>query len=495
MSPAPSPTSSKTDPATSSQTDPATSSHTAAPTNSETASATRSPTAQATRLPPASAASPEPASPSGSRIAGLRCRACGTPFPTGPSYVCSRCFGPLEVVYDEDAVRATLSREAIEARPPGIWRYLELLPLEQVPARSLPAGSTPLQRADRLAARLGVERLWLKNDSLNPTLSFKDRVVAVAAARAVEFGFDTIACASTGNLAGAAAAAGAVLGLPAYVFVPADVEPAKLRQALAFGGRIVPIAGTYDQVNRLCLEVADEHGWAFLNITLRPYYAEGSKTLAYEVAEQLGWRLPDVVVAPIASGSLYTKVARGFDELVRYGLVEPGPVRYVGAQPEGCAPVADAFAAGREYPVPVREPRTMVKSLAIGDPADGAFALRQAAASGGSIESASDTATSAAIRLAASEEGLFTEAAGGCTLAAVAKARARGVIRPGDEVVALLTGNGLKTPEALGDDFSARLFVGDSIPLDSRIPPTYAAFERWLEAAAPAPAPASPATP
>ena len=422
------------------------------------------------------------------RVTGLRCRSCGAGVPTGPSYVCAACFGPLEVTYDEASIAQTLSRAAIEARPQGIWRYLELLPVEQPPTRSLPVGSTPLERADRLGHALGIERLWLKNDSLNPTLSFKDRVVAVATARAIEFGFDTLACASTGNLAGAVAAAAAAAGLRAYVFVPADIETAKVRQALAYGATLVPVAGTYDQINRLSLEIADEHGWAFVNVNLRPYYAEGSKTLAYEVAEQLGWRLPDVLVAPIASGSLYTKVARGFAELVRYGLVEPKDVRFVGAQPAGCAPVASAFAAGIDRPVPVREPRTIVKSLAIGDPADGPFALRQAWATGGSIESIPDEETSAAMRRIATLEGIFTETAGGCTVGAIERARERGVIRTGDEVVALLTGNGMKTPEAMADPVSDALFDGDGIRAGVRIPATYDAFERWFEGREDAPA-------
>ena len=413
------------------------------------------------------------------RVTGLRCRACAAPVPTGPSYVCPRCFGPLEVVYDEAAIAETLSREAIEARGSGIWRYLELLPVEAPPARSLPVGSTPLQEGSRLAHRLGVGRLWLKNDSLNPTLSFKDRVVAVAAARAVEFGFDTLACASTGNLAGAVAAAAAVLGLRSYVFVPADIEPAKIRQAVAFGAHLVPVDGTYDEINRLSIEVADELGWAFVNVNLRPYYSEGSKTLAYEVAEGLGWRLPDVVVVPVASGSLFTKVAKGFGELVRYGLVEPRDVRYVGAQPAGCSPVAAGYASGGERPIPVRDPRTIVRSLAIGSPADGTYAIRLARESGGSIEAVSDEATVSAIRWTAGEEGIFTETAGGCTVAALAQARARGVIRAGDEVVALLTGNGLKTPEAIAEPAVEALF-GGAAAHEHRVAPSYGAFEAWL---------------
>jgi threonine synthase len=414
-----------------------------------------------------------PASVTTERVTGLRCRACSAPYPIGPSYVCARCFGPLEVVYDEDAVGAAISRAIIESRPAGIWRYLELLPVDQAPERSLPVGSTPLQRAGRLADRLGLDRLWLKNDSLNPTLSFKDRVVAVAAARAVDFRFDTLACASTGNLAGAVAAAAATLGLPAYVFVPADIEPAKIQQALAFGARLVPVDGSYDQVNRLSVEVSDELGWAFVNVTLRPWYAEGSKTLAYEVAEQLGWRLPDAVVVPIASGSLFGKIAAGFADLVRYGLVEPREVRFIGAQPAGCSPVATAFSDGSDQPVPVRRPDTIVKSLAIGDPADGSAGIALARSTGGSIESVEDQRTADWVRWAATEEGLFTESAGGCTLGALEQAREAGLIDQEDEVVCFLTGNGLKTPEVLGS-------VNMS-PLGEPIVPAFGAFEEWLE--------------
>ena len=416
-----------------------------------------------------------------SRIVGLHCRACLTAYPTGPSYVCGRCFGPLEVTYDESAIRSTISRAVIEARPSGIWRYLELLPVDSTPARSLPVGSTPLQRADRLAETIDSETVWLKNDSLNPTLSFKDRVVALAVARAIEFGFDTVACASTGNLAGAVAAAAAAAGLACYVFVPADLEAAKVIQASAFGATIVPIDGTYDQINRLSVEVSDELGWAFVNVTLRPYYSEGSKTLAYEIAEQLGWRLPDALVIPIASGSQFTKVAKGIADLVRYGLVEDRPVKLIGAQPAGCAPVADAWAAGQSHPIPVRTPTTIVKSLAIGDPADGAQVLELVRLSSGSVEAVPDSATSGAIRTLASREGLFTETAGGVTIAALAQARASGVLSRDEEVVALVTGNGLKTPDAVDDPQAARLFRDGSIDPDARIPANFDAFERWLE--------------
>src|SRR5688572_21297131 len=304
------------------------------------------------------------------RLVGMTCRNCGLAQPIALAYVCPACFGPLEVTYDLAVVAATLSHETVARRAPGIWRYLELLPVDAAPARSLPVGSTPLLAADRLAPTLGVDQLWLKDDTRNPSLSFKDRAVAIAAARAIEFGVPALACASTGNLAGATAAAAAAVGLPAYVFIPADLEPAKIEHALAYGATVVPVEGTYDDVNRLCLEVADETGGGFVNVNLRPFYAEGSKTVGLEVAEGLGWRLPDVVVCPVASGALFTKVAKAFDELIRLGLVEPKPVRFIGGQAAGCAPVATAFANGSDRVDPVRTPETIVRSLAIGSPAD-----------------------------------------------------------------------------------------------------------------------------
>ncbi len=414
------------------------------------------------------------------RIVGMRCRACGGPQPIGLSYVCPTCFGPLEVDYDYAVVGATLTRAAIASRAPGIWRYAELLPVDEPPSRGLAVGSTPLLAAERLAPELGLERLWIKDDTRNPSLSFKDRAVAVAAARAVEFGVEALACASTGNLAGATAAAAAALGLPAYVFIPADLEPAKVDHALAYGATVVPIEGTYDDVNRLCLEVADETGWGFVNVNLRPFYAEGSKTLAYGIAESLGWRSPDVVVAPVASGAMFTRVARGFEELVELGLIEDRPIRFVGGQAAGCAPVATAWAAGTEVIVPVRAPDTIVRSLAIGNPADGSYAVALANGSGGSIEAIDDEVTAAAIRDVARLEGIYPETAGGVTLAAVAAARRRGVIGSGDEVVALLTGNGLKTPDA------RTLGHGDGIArpgqpgLAPALRPSLSAFESWL---------------
>ena len=282
------------------------------------------------------------------RILGMRCRNCGRAESLGPNYVCAGCFGPLEIAYDLEVAARTLDHATLATRPAGIWRYLELLPVTAPPTRGLQVGSTPIVAAERLGQAIGIERLWLKDDTRNPTLSFKDRAVAVAAAQASTFGLEALACASTGNLAGATAAAAAALGLPAYVFIPADLEPAKVAHALAYGATVVPIDGTYDDVNRLCLEVADELGWGFVNVNLRPFYAEGSKTLAFEVAEQLGWRLPDVVVSPIASGALFTKLAKGFDELAAVGLIERTPVRFVGGQAAGCAPVAHAFASGAD---------------------------------------------------------------------------------------------------------------------------------------------------
>jgi len=415
------------------------------------------------------------------RIMGLRCRSCHRPEPIGLSYVCPGCFGPLEVEYDYAVAARTFTPAAIAARAPGIWRYAELLPVDAPPKRSLPVGSTPLLAADRLAPTLGLDQLWIKDDTRNPSLSFKDRAVAVAAARAVEFGVEALACASTGNLAGATAAAAAALGLPAYVFIPADLEPAKVDHALAYGATVVPIEGTYDDVNRLCLEIADETGWGFVNINLRPFYAEGSKTLAFEIAETLDWRSPDVIVAPVASGAMFTRVARGFEELAELGLIERRPIRYVGGQAVGCAPVATAWAARTDVIVPVREPDTFVRSLAIGNPADGRYAVELANATDGSIEAIDDAVTAATIRDVARLEGIYPETAGGVTLAAAAAARRRGVIRPGDEVVALVTGNGLKTPDARGLDLPDAVARPGQPGLAPAIRPSLGAFERWLD--------------
>jgi threonine synthase len=403
-------------------------------------------------------------------FSGLRCRACGTPSPSGPYFVCTRCFGPLEATYDLSAAASRLSRELLDSRPATIWRYAELLPVDTIPTAGLRVGLSPLTPAPRLAARIGLDQLWVKDDSRNPTLSFKDRVVGVAAARAVEFGFTTLACASTGNLSASVAAAASALGLRSVVFVPADLEPAKVAQASALGATVVRVNGPYDDVNRLCLELTDElEGWAVVNVNLRPYYSEGSKTLAYEIAQQLGWRTPDVVVAPLASGSLYTKLAKGFGELAKVGLVEPGAVRFVGGQAAGCAPIANAFAEGADVWRPVERPDTIVRSLAIGNPADGIFALRLARETGGGIYGVDDRFTVESIRLLAETEGILTETAGGVTLAALRQAIENGTIKRDDEVVLVITGNGLKTLDVIVD--------GEELP--EPIAPTFDAFEAW----------------
>jgi threonine synthase len=325
--------------------------------------------------------------------------------------------------------------------------------------------------APRLAERLGLDTLWVKDDSRNPTLSFKDRVVGVAAARAAEFGFHTLACASTGNLSASVAAAAAARGLRAVVFVPSDLEPAKIAQARALGATVVRVDGPYDDVNRLCLELTDElEGWAVLNVNLRPYYAEGSKTIAFEVAQQLGWRTPDVVVAPLASGSMYTKLARGFGELVSVGLLDEAPIRYVGGQAAGCGPIAKAFEAGEDAVRPIERPDTIVRSLAIGSPADGGYSVKLARQTGGAILGVPDDATIIAIRLLAETEGIFTETAGGVTLAALQRAIDEDRVRRDEEVVLVITGNGLKTLDVLADVLEA---------MPEPIPPTFDAFEAW----------------
>ncbi|HUZ19016.1 MAG TPA: threonine synthase [Acidimicrobiales bacterium] len=401
-------------------------------------------------------------------IEGLRCRECGRSYPAEALHVCDFCFGPLEVVYDYDALRRRVSHASIAAGPPTIWRYAELLPAASSAPVDLGAGFTPLVRADRLAAELGLGELWLKDDTRNPTGSFKDRVVAVALSKARELGFKVAACASTGNLANSVAAHAARAGMDSYVFVPSNLERVKIVTTAVFGGRLIAVEGTYDDVNRLCAELASEHpDWAFVNVNVRPYYAEGSKTLAYEVAEQLGWTAPDHVVVPIASGSQLTKIHKGFHELNELGLIEGGDdVRVSGAQAEGCSPVATAFATGSDTIRPVR-PDTIAKSLAIGNPADGWYALQAVRSSGGAVESATDPEVIDAIRLLARTEGIFAETAGGVTVATLAKLAAAGVVRRDERVVAYITGNGLKTVEALEDQ------LGPS----AVIPPTIEAFE------------------
>jgi threonine synthase len=356
----------------------------------------------------------------------------------------------LEVDYDYEAIASSISRESIAAGPKTIWRYADLLPASAGGAVDLGAGLTPLQRADRLAAELGLSELWLKNDTVNPTGSFKDRVVSVALTRARELGFKVAACASTGNLANSVAAHAARAGMRSVVCIPADLEVPKVVTTAVFGGCLVALTGNYDEVNRLCAELASEYPtWAFVNVNLRSYYAEGSKTLAFEVAEQLGWRVPDHVVVPVASGSQLTKVGKGFRELYKVGLLGEEPhVRISGAQAAGCAPVAEAFVLGSEFVRPVK-PTGIAKSLAIGDPADGAYALDEVRRSGGAFGAVSDAEIVDAIRLLARTEGIFAETAGGVTVAVLAKLAASGVVKPHEKVVAFITGNGLKTLDAV----------------------------------------------
>jgi threonine synthase len=375
----------------------------------------------------------------------LTCKECKTTYPLEAQYVCEQCFGPLEVAYARrDAVDAGELRRRIQAGPPSLWRYADFLPVTAPPPGALQAGLTPLLRAERLAEQLGLERVWIKNDAANPTHSFKDRVVSIALARACELGFTTLACASTGNLANAVAAHAAAAGLESYVFIPADLEEQKVLATGVYGTNLVAVRGNYDDVNRLCTELSAERDWAFVNINMRPYYSEGSKTLAFETAEQLSFELPDRVVCPIASGSLFTKVARGFEEWLEADLVEGRLPVFNGAQATGCAPVADAFEAGHDFCRPVR-PDTIAKSLAIGNPADGPYALDLARRSGGAIDSVSDDEIREGIRLLAQTTGIFTETAGGVTVAVLAKLAARGDIDPSERVVVYITGEGLKT--------------------------------------------------
>jgi len=397
---------------------------------------------------------------------GLRCRVCGEGYPLDPVHVCERCFGPLEVAYDDAAIARDLTRESIASGPPTLWRYKPLLPVATDDVIDLGTGWTPLLRAERLGALLGLDNLYLKNDCVNPTYSFKDRVVAVAASRARELGIDTIACASTGNLASATAAAAAVAGLRCYVFVPEGLEESKIINAGVYGPTVVQIKGNYDAVNRLCAELADTYNWGFVNVNLRPYYAEGSKTLGFEVCEQLGWRAPDHVVAPIASGALMVKIARGIRQFGDIGLIDAPRTRFSGAQASGCAPVATAYAEGTDEVRPVR-PDTIARSLAIGNPADGPFAVRLAQESGGAIGAATDPEIVEGIRLLARTEGIFAETAGGVTIAVLKKLAEQGVLRRDETIVAYITGNGLKTPDA----------VAGSLPAPTLIAPTVEAFE------------------
>jgi len=399
-------------------------------------------------------------------VESLKCKECGEAYPLEASFVCEQCFGPLEVSYDFSGLDAGEARRKIQAGSRGIWRYSDFLPFDGRPGDPLEPGLTPLIRADRLAERLGLGELWIKNDAANPTHSFKDRVVAVAVAKAKELGFETVACASTGNLANAVAAHAAAAGLDSYVFVPADLEEQKLLATGIYGTNLVGIRGTYDDVNRLCTELSQTHPWAFVNVNLRPYYSEGSKTLAFETIEQLGWSLPDRIVGPIASGSMFTKLAKGIREWLDFGLVEGELPVFCGAQAEGCSPVATAFAEGWEVCKPEQRPDTIAKSLAIGDPADGPYALELARSTGGAIESVNDDEIRAGIKLLAETTGVFTETAGGVTIGVLAKLAEAGTIGPDERVVTYITGEGLKTLDAARESFQMH-----------EIEPTLDAFE------------------
>ena len=405
------------------------------------------------------------------KMKALVCRECGKEYPTLAIHVCEMCFGPLEVKYDYEEIKKTISRRKIEDGPHSMWRYLDLLPVEGTAIVGPHAGFTPMVRARNLGAYLGLDELYLKNDTVNhPTLSFKDRVVAVALTRARELGFETVACASTGNLANSVAAHAAAAGMQCYVFIPSDLEAAKVLGNLIYRPTVVEVEGNYDDVNRLCSEIASENSWAFVNINVRPYYAEGSKTLAFETVEQLGWRTPDQVVVPIASGSLLTKIWKGLNELKALGLVGSVQTKINGAQPEGCSPIASAYRDGRDFFRPVK-PKTIAKSLAIGNPADGYYALKATGESRGAMEIVSDDEIVEGIKLLAQTEGVFAETAGGVTVGALRKLVKQGIIRKNDVTVAYITGNGLKTQEA----------VIDAVGRPVRIQPSLLSFEQTFK--------------
>ena len=402
-----------------------------------------------------------------SALLGLQCHLCKTKFPAEALYVCDQCLGPLEPYYDYSAIH--LTREQIEKRPKNLWRYRELLPIADRPLTGFNSGFTPLVRCDRLADRLGVSELYIKDDSVNhPTLSYKDRVVSVAATRAVELGFKVLACASTGNLANSVAAHAARLGVECCVFIPDNLEAGKLLGSAIFNPTILAIAGTYDDVNRLCTQVADRYGWGFVNINLRSYYAEGAKTCGFEIVEQLGWRYPQHLISPVAGGTLLPRIVRGLRELREIGLVDGDLPRVYAAQAAGCAPVVRAIEAGLEYPEPVR-PDTIAKSIAIGNPADGYQVIQSIRATGGTGAAVSDTEIVDAIRLLAETEGIFTEPAGGTTLAATIDLVNRGVIPRDESIVVCVTGNGYKTTEAVAGTLKAPV----------RLSRAFKDFEAW----------------
>jgi threonine synthase len=400
----------------------------------------------------------------------LRCRECHKSWGNVPKSICEDCFSPLEIFYDYDSIRRDFTREKIAQGPPNIWRYSALLPLPENHEPTLPVGFTPLIKSPRLASELNVRNLYVKNDAVClPTLSFKDRVVAVALANARAFGFDTVSCSSTGNLANATAAQAARNGFKCWIFIPADLEQAKIIGTQVFGAKVVRISGSYDQVNRLCSQIADEHNWGFVNVNLRPYYAEGSKTFGYEIAEQLGWRLPDNIVCPMAGGSLIVKIRKAFDELIQLGLVEPKPVKFFGAQATGCSPISTAVKLGNTEIDP-QKPATIARSLAIGNPADGHYAIKTITQSGGWSEDISDPEIVKSIQLLAETEGIFTETAGGVTLGGARKLYKSDRILPDDTTVLCITGNGLKTTDVLTGEYEA----------EEPIAPKFAEFEKYL---------------
>ena len=402
------------------------------------------------------------------KINGLKCKECAREFEAKALHVCDFCFGPLEVVYDYKAIRHVVSRQSIQEGPLSLWRYWPFLPVETRDVLSLGEGFTPLRQAHNLGKKLGLKRLYVKNDAVNPTFSFKDRVVSVALTRARELGFDTVACASTGNLAGAVSAYAAVGGLKRFVFIPADLETGKIVGAAIYHPEIIAVHGTYDEVNRLCSEIADLFKWAFVNVNIRPYYAEGSKTLGFEVAEQLGWRAPDHCIVPAASGSLLTKIYKGFQEFTEVGLIDQHKTRMHCAQPQGCAPIATAIREHSDIIRPVR-PKTIAKSLAIGNPADGIYASQIVSKTGGWADSASDDEIVEGIKILAETEGIFTETAGGVTVAVLKKLVQSGRISSDEVVVIFITGNGYKTMEAVSSHVEKPHTIPASLPAFQKV--------------------------
>lgn len=404
-------------------------------------------------------------------VSGLKCRECGREYPVAPIYVCEFCFGPLEVVYDYEGIKKVLTRKTIGEREKNLWRYKELLPIDGEPQVGLNSGYTPLIKADNLARELGIKELYIKDDTVaHPTLSFKDRVVAVALTKAKEFGFDTVACASTGNLAHSVSAHGAKAGFKRFVFIPASLEPSKIVASLVYEPNLIAVDGNYDEVNRLCSEIANKYKWAFVNINIRPFYAEGSKTQGFEILEQLGWNAPDNVVVPCASGSLLTKVWKSFKEFKEIGLVTELNTRVFAAQATGCSPISTAIKHGTDVIKPVR-PDTIAKSLAIGNPADGFYAAQVVKTSGGYAEDVSDEEIINGIKLLAKTEGVFAETAGGVTIACTRKLIEAGKIKKDSLTVICITGNGLKTQEALSGHTAE----------PHHIKPNMAAFEEILK--------------